>query len=129
MTTATNYNPITYESDFSWYYHDPYERFVNSLGFKGLGDRIEALRAQYPYFPERLIEEVNFLLDKGLDPREAIKQYDDQPATPGSRITEGSWPGIAGNVIIDDPLNEYAFVLGFPDGSHGVAKEARGNCL
>ena len=129
MKTATTYSPVTYDCDFNWYHHGPYEAFIKSLASSGLDDRIQTLRAKIPYFPERLIEEVNLLIGKGIEPREAIKQFDDQSESPVSTITEGVWPGIAGIVMNDDSLKEYVFVLGFPDGSRGLLRKQAGVVL
>jgi len=124
--TVTTYSPVIYEYDFNWYHHGHYEEYIKSLGSRGLGGRIKVLRVQYPYFPERLIEETNFLIGKGIEPRESLKQHYDQPVSPISTITEGGWLGIAGIVVIDDPLNEYVYVLGFPDGSKGLLRKQAG---
>ena len=122
MQTAITYSPVTYEYDFNWYHHGHYEAYIKSLGSRGLGGRIKVLRVQFPYFPERLIAEINFFLENEVDPRVEIKNFSDDSVSYNSAITEGDWNGIAGTIINDDPLNKYVFVLGFPDGSKGLLR-------
>jgi|GEM_PF-2992266 len=117
MTIATNSGPVTCESDFSWYDHSAYEEAIQGLPIRGERGRIKVLRVQEKCFPERLIKEVNFLWDNGLDPKELVEKHCDPTKLNKTRADDKKWPGISAIVINDDPLNNWVFVIEFPDGS------------
>ena len=121
-TTVTNSGPVTYESDFSWYDHSAYEKAIEALPIKGERGRIKVLRVQEKCFPERLIKEVNFLWDNGLDAKQLVKKNRDLSNHNNGRDAAQKWPGISAIIVDPNPRNNWVYVIEFPDGSQGLLR-------
>ena len=121
-TTETYSGPITYESDFSWYEHASYEKAIEALPIRGERGRIKVLRVEEKCFPERLIKEVNFLWDNGLDAKQLVEKARDQSIPNKLGDNDMKWPGISAIIVNDDPLNNWVYVIEFPDGSQGLLR-------
>lgn len=84
------------------------------------------MREEHPYFPERLLSELNLLGDKDLNIHEIVRRIDLNLYSSRTPITSDNWLGISGMVAIEDPLNRYAYVLGFADGTRGLLRKKVG---
>ncbi len=122
MSTVTNSGPVTYESDFSWYEHSAYEKAIAGLPIRGERGRIKVLRVQEKCFPERLIKEVNLLWKNGLNPKQLMEKHLDHSKQKDGRADDKKWPGISAVIVNDDPLNNWVYVIEFPDGSQGLLR-------